>query len=45
LPPDFLPLFAGERTAFANKGEPLVAHGGFSVEELIVPFVKVSSPS
>jgi hypothetical protein len=45
LPPDFLPLFAGGRTAFANKGEPLVAHGGFSVEELIVPFVKVSSPS
>jgi hypothetical protein len=43
LPPDFLPLFAGKRTAFVNKGEALVAHGGISVEELIVPFVKVSS--
>lgn len=43
LPLDFLPLFAGERTAFVNKGEELVAHGGISVEELIVPFVKVSS--
>jgi hypothetical protein len=45
LPPDFLPLFAGGRTAFVNKGEPLVAHGGISVEELIVPFVEVSQPN
>jgi hypothetical protein len=43
LPPDFLPLFAGKRTAFVNKGEPLVAHGGISVEELIVPFVSVGA--
>ena len=43
LPPDFLPLFAAGRTAFAVQGEALVAHGGISVEELIVPFVKVSS--
>lgn len=42
LPPDFLPLFAGGRTAFVNKGEPLVAHGGISIEELIVPFVEVN---
>jgi hypothetical protein len=45
LPPDFLPLFAGARTAFVNKGEPLVAHGGISVEELIVPFVSVGARS
>ena len=45
LPPDFLPLFAAGRTAFALQGEALVAHGGISVEELIVPFVKVSSSS
>jgi len=45
LPPDFLPLFAGGRTAFVNKGEPLVAHGGISVEELIVPFVEVKQPN
>ncbi len=42
LPSDFLPLFARGRTAFVNPGEELVAHGGVSVEELIVPFVKVS---
>lgn len=41
LPPDFLPLFAGPRSAFVTAGEQLVAHGGISVEELIVPFVKV----
>jgi len=43
LPSDFLPLFAGGRTAFVHKGEPLVAHGGISVEELIVPFITVGA--
>jgi hypothetical protein len=41
LPPDFLPLFASGRGAFVPKGEPVVAHGGMSLEELIVPFVNV----
>ena len=38
LPPDFLPLYAGARGAFVSQGERIVAHGGISVEELIVPF-------
>ena len=42
LPPDFLPLYAGTRGAFVPKGDQIVVHGGISVEELIVPFVKVS---
>lgn len=42
LPANFLPLFAGGRTAFVPVGEQVVVHGGVSVEELIVPFVKVS---
>jgi hypothetical protein len=42
LPPDFLPLYAGTRCAFVSQGDQVVAHGGMSVEELIVPFVKVS---
>lgn len=42
LPPDFLPLYAGPRGAFVPKGDQIVAHGGISVEELVVPFVKVS---
>lgn len=42
LPSNFMPLFAGGRTAFVPGGEQLVVHGGMSVEELIVPFVKVS---
>lgn len=41
LPADFMPLYAGGRTAFVPVGEQLVVHGGMSVEELIVPFVKV----
>ena len=42
LPSNFLPLYAGGRTAFVPVGEQVVVHGGMSVEELIVPFVKVS---
>ena len=42
LPAHFMPLFAGGRTAFVPEGEQVVVHGGVSVEELIVPFVKVS---
>ncbi len=42
LPANFMPLFAGGRTAFVPVGEQVVVHGGVSVEELIVPFVKVS---
>ena len=45
LPANFLPLFAGERTAFMPNGEPAVVHGGISIEELIVPFVRVSNVS
>lgn len=42
LPADFKVLFAANRTAFVPNGEHVVAHGGISVEELIVPFIKIS---
>lgn len=42
LPANFMPLFAGGRTAFVSVGDQVVVHGGVSVEELIVPFVKVT---
>lgn len=45
LPSDFLPLFAGGRGAFVTKEEQIVSHGGLSVEELIVPFIKVMHAS
>jgi len=41
LPAAYLPVFSGDRTAFIQVGEPAVVHGGISVEELLVPFVKV----
>lgn len=41
LPEDYLPLIAPERMAFVQKGKILVTHGGISLEELIVPFVRV----
>jgi PglZ domain len=43
LPANFMPLFASGRTAFVTDGEQVVVHGGISVEELIVPFVRVKS--
>lgn len=42
LPHDFLPLYASYHGAFVPKHDQIVAHGGISVEELIVPFVKVT---
>lgn len=42
LPTDFLPVYAGTRGAFVPKGDQIVAHGGISVEELIVPFIKIN---
>jgi hypothetical protein len=43
LPENCLPLFAGGRTAFGQKGESIVTHGGLSIEEIIVPFINVES--
>jgi hypothetical protein len=42
LPANSMPLFAAGEGAFLPKGEQVVVHGGVSVEELIVPFIKVS---
>jgi hypothetical protein len=45
LPANFMALFASGRAAFLPQGEPAVVHGGISVEELMVPFVKISHVS
>lgn len=42
LPADFVPVFAGGRSGFMPKGEVAVVHGGLALEELVVPFVRVS---
>jgi len=41
LPPTYLPLLAPGRSAFIPEEEKIVAHGGISVEELLVPFVQI----
>lgn len=45
LPTDFLPVYPKGRGAFTGAGDQIVAHGGMSVEELIVPFIRISSKS
>ncbi len=44
LPPHYLALLAPARRAFVGVGERVVAHGGLSIEELIVPYVRIESP-
>ncbi len=41
LPSDFLPLLAPGRRAFVLEGQRTVAHGGITLEEIVVPFVRV----
>lgn len=42
LPPNYLPLLAPQRSAFITSGERTVAHGGATIEEVIVPLIKIS---
>lgn len=42
LPKDYLPLLAPGRTAFVARNRRIVGHGGVSLEELIVPLVRVA---
>lgn len=41
LPIDYLALLAPHRAAFVREGEKLVGHGGITVEEVIVPLVRI----
>jgi hypothetical protein len=41
LPEDYLPLLAPGRFAFVQEGERIVGHGGVTLEELVVPFIRI----
>ncbi len=43
LPEDYLPLLAPGRKAFVRETERVVGHGGASLEELVVPLVRIES--
>ncbi len=43
LPPDLWALIAPIRSCFLPEGKAAVSHGGISLEEVIVPFVRVSA--
>jgi len=42
LPNNIYPLFSSYKRAFCQTGETVVAHGGVSIEEVIVPFIKIT---
>jgi len=41
LPEEFFPLLADNNFAFIKEGATTVAHGGISIEEVIVPLIKI----
>jgi len=41
LPPHYFPLLAPRHKAFVIAGEGIVGHGGLSIEEVIVPYVRI----
>ena len=41
LPENYFPLLAPERLSFVPKGQKTVAHGGITIEELIVPLIQI----
>jgi hypothetical protein len=41
LPENYLPLLAPHGSAFVKEDQRLVCHGGISIEEVIVPLVKI----
>lgn len=45
LPDDCLALIAPHRQAFTQEKRRIVSHGGFSMEEIIVPFVHIEKKS
>ncbi|MFC1776122.1 BREX-3 system phosphatase PglZ [Pseudomonadota bacterium] len=42
LPSDYLPVVMKGREAFVAEGKKIVAHGGISIEEVIVPYITIS---
>ena len=43
LPSSYLPLIHSGRGAFAPDGQILVCHGGTSLDEMVIPFIELSS--
>jgi hypothetical protein len=45
LPENYLPLIAQGRSAFTPEENKTVAHGGISIDEIIVPLIEIESGS
>lgn len=41
LPEDYLPVMANGRTAFVKEHQKIIGHGSITLEEVLVPFVRV----
>ncbi len=45
LPEDYFPLIAPYGSCFLAEGNETVSHGGIAIEEVMVPFIKISEVS
>lgn len=45
LPSDYWSVVMSEREAFVSKNQNIVGHGGIAIEEVIVPYIKISRVS
>ncbi len=42
LPTDYVPLLAPSHRAYASPGKRILSHGGVSMEELVVPMIRIT---
>ena len=42
LPTDYVPLLAPAHTAYTTRNQKLLSHGGVSMEELVVPMIRIA---
>jgi len=45
LPSDYWSIVMSERQAFVSNNQNIVGHGGIAIEEVIVPYIKISNES
>ncbi len=43
LPDDLYAILPDQRWAFAIKNQPMITHGGISIDEVIVPFIEITN--
>ncbi|MCP5511448.1 MAG: BREX-3 system phosphatase PglZ [Leptospiraceae bacterium] len=43
LPQNYFPILSNQNYAFLSEGEKVIAHGGASIDEVVVPLIRITS--